>query len=132
MDGILFTYQSALSPNTDYWYKAEFVGGNFIFSISSDGTYYEEVARATNIFPDDLVFFRQTIGAQYFSQTNIQNPFSGSIYLNEFYEEFNGYPCFQGQTAMDKTINITGATGAASLTAEQLAIATNKGWTVTR
>ena len=131
-DGILFTYQSALSPNTDYWYKAEFVGGNFIFSISSDGTYYEEVARATNIFPDDLVFFRQTIGAQYFSQTNIQNPFSGSIYLNEFYEEFNGYPCFRGTAAMDKTINITGATGAASLTAEQLAIATDKGWTVTR
>lgn len=132
MDGILFTYQSALSPNTDYWYKAEFVGGNFIFSISFDGTYYKEVARATNIFPDDLVFFRQTIGAQYFSQTNIQNPFSGSIYLNEFYEEFNGYPCFRGTADMDKTINITGATGAASLTAEQLAIATDKGWTVTR
>ena len=31
-----------------------------------------------------------------------------------------------------QVINITGATGAASLTAEQLAIATNKGWTVTR
>lgn len=29
-------------------------------------------------------------------------------------------------------INITGAAGAASLTAQQLAIATNKGWTVTR
>lgn len=31
-----------------------------------------------------------------------------------------------------QVINVTGAVGAASLTAEQLAIATNKGWTVTR
>ncbi len=41
---------------------------------------------------------------------------------------FNSLP----QVTAGQVINITGAAGAASLTAEQLAIATDKGWTVTR
>jgi hypothetical protein len=39
---------------------------------------------------------------------------------------FNDLPTLTG-----KTINITGASGAASLTAGQRAIATGKGWTIT-
>ena len=60
------------------------------------------------------------------------NYFSGIIHTATSYIKYNGMPYFKWIPAMEKTINITGAVGAAELTAEDLALATNKGWTVTR
>ena len=58
-------------------------------------------------------------------QINVSNT---GLDTNALVALFNSLPT----VTAGQVINITGATGAASLTAEQLAIATNKGWTVTR
>lgn len=62
---------------------------------------------------------------------NSGGSFNGSIDLNETYININGVPWFTGKAAMTKTCNVTGCTGTADLTAEDKAIATDKGWALT-
>lgn len=64
-------------------------------------------------------------------QTSKQSPLTGSIYLNNTYINIKGVPWFTGKAAMTKTCNIVGCTGTADLTAEDKAIATDKGWALT-
>ena len=57
--------------------------------------------------------------------------FTGSINLNNTYIKINDEYWFRGQPAMTKTLSCVGATGTADLTAEDKAIATDKGWALT-
>lgn len=65
------------------------------------------------------------------SGNNGQLPFNGSIYLNNTYIKVNGAPWFTGKAAMTKTLSIVGCAGTSSLTADDKAIATDKGWSLT-
>ena len=114
---IPFTANSALYVR---WQKAS---GHFKSSYSFDGSDWTTASDTTSTVMKNYTAIRITPD---FSWTG------SAVDLNGTYITVNGVPYFRGTAAMDKTINITGATGAASLTAEQLAIATNKGWTVTR
>lgn len=59
------------------------------------------------------------------------NVWNGSIDLNATYIKVNGIPWFRGTAAMTKTCSVVGCTGTADLTAEDKAIATDKGWALT-
>lgn len=119
-----------LPTETDVWYKAIYDSQQFILKYSTDGINY--ITLGTNAMLPIYSFF--TSGNRIGSNASYKPTgfFSEIIYLQEFNETVNGVPWFRGAAAMEKTINITGATGAAALTSEQLAIATNKGWTITR
>ena len=114
---IPFTANSALYVR---WQKTS---GHFKSSYSFDGSDWTTASDTTSTVMKNHTAIRITPD---FSWTG------SAVDLNGTYITVNGVPYFRGTAAMDKTINITGATGAAALTAEQLAIATDKGWTVTR
>lgn len=63
--------------------------------------------------------------------TALTTPFTGSIDLNNTYIKMNDVYWFRGQAAMTKTINVVGCTGTSSLTADDRAIVTDKGWSIT-
>ena len=121
-----------LTPDTDYWVKYLNDGTTVSSWISENGSSWtqkdskDSIGLSTDIISRTLYF-----GGRYIGDTG-RPAFDGSIDLAKSYIKISGVPYFRGTAAMDKTINITGATGAAALTAEQLAIATDKGWTVTR
>lgn len=136
-DGSVRIYYKNSSGNSAYLPAFSYVSNGF-FKItisasgvntyfSSDGASFSPVATSTDE-PAGLSFTNAIFG--YLSST--LQAFPGAIDLNNSYINVNNIPWFRGTAAMDKTINITGAAGASSLTAEQLAIATDKGWTVTR
>ena len=114
---IPFTANSALYVR---WQKTS---GHFKSSYSFDGSDWTTASDTTSTVMKNHTAIRITPD---FSWTG------SAVDLNGTYITVNGVPYFRGTADMDKTINITGATGAAALTAEQLAIATDKGWTVTR
>ena len=121
------------------YFNSQYISGNIALENGSRHTVKYKFENGTlSIFVDDELDVSADIGAiSKGSQASIgaragTNYFGGTIHTAGSYITYNGLPYFNWAAAMDKTINITGATGAASLTAEQLAIATDKGWTVTR
>ena len=121
-----------VSPDTDYWVKYLNDGTTVSSWISENGSSWtqkdskDSTGLSTDIISRTLYFGGRGIG------DSGRPAFDGSIDLAKSYIKISGVPWFRGAAAMEKTINITGATGAAALTSEQLAIATDKGWTVTR
>lgn len=57
--------------------------------------------------------------------------FSGFMDLNNTYIKINGALWFAGKAAMTKTCDVRGCTGTADLTADDKAIAEDKGWAIT-
>ena len=119
----------AMPADTDIFIKAVHQNGVYTLSYSTDGNIYTEVGSLSFTPEGTTASAYVDIGVNH---TSYYSPFLGSINLANSYMNVQGVPYFRGTAAMDKTINITGAAGAASLTAEQLAIVTGKGWTVTR
>ena len=119
----------AMPADTDIFIKAVHQNGVYTLSYSTDGNIYTEVGSLSFTPEGTTASAYVDIGINH---TSYYSPFLGSINFANSYMNVQGVPYFRGTEAMDKTINITGAAGAASLTAEQLAIATDKGWTVTR
>lgn len=115
---------TVLSDNTDYWIKLTYDGNIYKVWLSTDGKVFNEEDQTASAH---LYSFSQMIIGK-----GNQNPWPGSIDVGHMTIMLNGIPYFRGTSDMEKAINITGATGAAALTSEQLAIATDKGWTVTR
>lgn len=117
-----------LSANTDYWVQFEFTGTKYIIRLSTDGTTWtEENSLNSTAVPNPGNPFTLQIGDGHSNHWY----FRGSIDLNETYININGIPWFTGKAAMTKTCNVVGCTGTADLTAEDKAIATDKGWALT-
>ena len=70
-------------------------------------------------------------GSMYEFGLNQYGVYEGGIDLNNSYIKVNGIPWFTGKAAMTKTCSVVGCTGTADLTAEDKAIATDKGWALT-
>ena len=115
---------TVLSDNTDYWIKLTYDGNIYKIWLSTDGEIFneEDQKESTNAYSNNAMIIGK----------GNQNPWPGSIDVGHMTIMLTGIPYFRGTAAMGKTMNITGAAGAAALTSEQLAIATDKGWTVTR
>ena len=121
-----------LTPDTDYWVKYLNDGTTASSWISENGSSWtQKDSKDSTGLSTDIISRTLYFGGRYIGDTE-RPAFDGDIDVAKSYIKISGVPWFRGTAAMDKTINITGATGAAALTAEQLAIATDKGWTVTR
>ena len=120
---------SSLELAKTYRYKMICSGSNWSLWMAKENDELEEIGSVEAVLTQKIL---QNQGIGICHPNSPYGPFSGTIFVSEMNEIVDGVPYFRGTAAMDKTINITGATGAASLTAEQLAIATDKGWTVTR
>lgn len=119
------TLDTSLTSNTKYAFKWEAANNVFSFSLySSNGTLIEtQTANFTgNISGEYFCFGRNSL--------NNTDSFEGSIDLNSVYIKKDGSVFFHGTSPMTKTCSIIGCTGTVDLTADDKAIATNKGWTL--
>lgn len=124
-----FELGAIVEPSLNYTYYIKVISsGNSLTAILYNKTLGIEVDRKT----EDGVFKIQNSSTINFGTATAQaRHFSGSIDLNETYIKVNGVPWFTGKAAMTKTCNVVGCTGTADLTAEDKAIATDKGWALT-
>lgn len=125
-----------LQQSVWYYVKLSINNQNVSMHLSTDGiTYNQEFSRDVTISSEytyNLCIARARTSAQYFH---------GYIDLKESYIKVNGelwfgheskmVTWFNGQPSMSKTIDITSAAGTNSLTNDDKAIVTNKGWTIT-
>ena len=128
-------------PSYDVWYwvKYTYDGTTVRLYSSTDGTNYTLRNTIENVTITGTGGVYQIGWGSSQDPTSIQY-FSGSIDLNETYIKVNGklwfghesalVPWFNGQPSMTKTIKITGTAGTSSLTSDEKAIVTNKGWTL--
>ena len=114
----------ALSYDTDYWVKFVYDGTGLSCSYSTDGVSYTEGLSAQSQLTSHNLSFK--VG----SRSSYQS-FGGSLDLNATSIKVNGVPFFTGTAAMTKTCSVVGCTGTADLTADDKAIATDKGWSLT-
>ena len=121
------TYSSTVSfaDNTSYYVRCLCDANGISLSYSTDNTNW---TIRTAPLPANFVSWQQPTGV-YFSDKD--NPFDGSIDLNNTYIKVNGVSWFTGKAAMTKTCSIVGATGTADLTQEDKNIILNKGWSLT-
>lgn len=113
--------------NSSYVANAKRVGNTLTLTIYKDGSLLETKT-------DDLTnvgFIQNQIWHLRIGYTAVTGSASGSVNLNNTYIKKNGVPWFRGTAAMTKTISVVGCTGTADLTAEDKAIAEDKGWAIT-
>ncbi len=120
----------ALSANTTYSLRLSFTAADKSLKMgaSTDGvnyTYGINITLTANLCPmnGNVIQMGRAIPSN--------NSFLGSIDLNETYIKVNGKPFFRGTAAVTKTVSVVGCTGTADLTAEDKAIAEDKGWAIT-
>ncbi len=121
----------ALSANTTYYLRLLFTAADKSLKMgaSTDGVNYTYGINQTvsaNMCP---------INTSNNFRIGRANPsgyhFLGSIDLNGTSIKVNGKPFFRGTAAVTKTVSVVGCTGTADLTAEDKAIAEDKGWAIT-
>ena len=119
-----FTVSSnvSLSTNTSYIANAKREGNVLTLKLYKNGVLEDT---ATGDLTD--VILSSNIAAIRIGR-NANGSFNGSIDLNNTYIKVNGVPWFTGKAAMTKTCSVVGCTGTSSLTAEDKAIVTGKGW----
>lgn len=120
----------ALSANTTYYLRLLFTAADKSLKMgaSTDGenyTYGLSTTLTANMCPmnGNVIQIGRAIPGN--------NSFLGSIDLNETYIKANGKPFFRGTAAMTKTVSVVGCSGTEDLTAEDKAIAEDKGWAIT-
>ena len=120
---------SALNNDTDYYVKATSSSGVYELSYSTDGVNYTSCGTSTDT--DAALTNHIELGAWTFGYASLYRPLKGSIDLNKSYIKINGNMWFRGTAAMTKTVSVVGCSGTADLTAEDKAIAEDKGWSIT-
>lgn len=121
---------NALSANTTYYLRLLFKAADKSLKMgsSTDGINYIYGINQTlqaNMCPMN----RNNISIGRAMPSNYY--FRGSIDLNETYIKVNGKPFFRGTAAVTKTVSVVGCSGTEDLTAEDKAIAEDKGWAIT-
>lgn len=127
-DKAITVYTPALSANTTYTGKFLWDGTTYTLELwQNDTKLGSNTLNNSNplSIPSGNLF---SIGG---TQGSNDRYFQGSIDLNNTYIKVNGVPWFTGKAAMTKTCSVVGCTGTADLTAEDKAIATDKGWALT-
>lgn len=118
------------SENTDYYVKIVKTADNTLsVYYSTDGTSYTLDETTQNANAGTIVlssYYRIGVSSAY----TPADAFDGTIDLSKSYIKTKGLPFFRGTAAMTKSISVVGATGTADLTADDKAIAENKGWSI--
>lgn len=117
----------ALATNTTYWLETKRENNVLTAKLSTDGSTWSTLNTTT----DSRGIESTTLPSIGTLRTVTEYFFTGSIDLNETYININGIPWFRGTAAVTKTCSVVGCAGTSSLTAEDKAICTNKGWNLT-
>jgi len=126
--GETLSWSSAnLVADSWYWFKYTYDGTTAKLYFSTDGINYgaEKASKTATISGNAGL---RTIGTRWSGDSSY---FDGELDLNETYIKVNAIPWFTGTVATTKTCDVRGCTGTADLTAEDKAIATDKGWSLT-
>ena len=126
----LYPASNNISNNADCWIKYVNDGTNLYLYHSANGVNYTLDAQQAWAQSMQTTSYVSSFGSAT-SDIGIGALDSGSIDLNNTYIKINNILWFNGQVATTKSINITGCVGTSSLTNDDKAIVTNKGWTIT-
>lgn len=110
-----------------YYVRLMRKGNVYTLDYSSDGINYTGTVSVTN---------QQHLSSNLFLQFGYYggdgwDPLDGSIDIAHSYIKGNGAIWFRGTATMSKTCDVRGCSGTADLTAEDKAIVTDKGWSLT-
>ena len=123
-----------LTAGNSYYIKAGRTNGQTYIGISTDNSNWTigngDSDRMNDAWTAHSASALPTIGRSVPDSFAYTCPFPASIDLNNTYIKKGGLPWFRGTAAMTKTCDVHGCTGTADLTADDKAIATNKGWTL--
>ena len=111
--------------DTWFWLKITYDGSTLKLYSSLDGITY--TLRRT----EESITMTGTDGLFNIGYSYSTGYFDGEIDLNESHIKINGKAWFFGLPTMTKTCSVVGCSGTSSLTNEDKAIVTNKGWSLT-
>ena len=123
-----YNIESSISyvAGTKYYVKIKRVGTKLSLFVSTDKNNWTE----DYITLDNGCVMSEAAGRFGALSTSAPNPLNGSIYLNETNIIIKNIIWFRGTAAMTKTISVIGCTGTPDLTADDKAIAEDKGWSI--
>lgn len=120
-----------LSDSIKYYLKLVFSGNAYILSISTDNSTFDTLYTVNSSTAIALNSTGFALGYNKYTSSSIQYLY-GSLDLENTNIKVEDVFWFRGKQATDKVCYITGTLGAEDLTATDIQIATDKGWTVTR
>ena len=127
-NNVSLTTTATISANTNYKVILTRNASVYTLKLYSGDTLLDTQTLSSETLIGDGISNTFAFG---YDKSMYADKFNGSIDLNNTYIKVNGVPWFRGTAAMTKTCDVRGCTGTADLTADDKAIATGKGWSLT-